>query len=97
MLKWLLQPLWNERGAVPSSLTDNYGALLTTTARAMQPVMHDNITRGNKFLAWTRQFGVWRDQDGGERVKVALMHAQNTTADWYSGYGTLDQMVPCLA
>jgi len=77
-------------GQIPSTLTDDYGALLTTTLRAMQPRLHDNITRGNKFLAWLEMKGRFRSQDGGERVKVALMHAQNSTSDIYSGYGTLD-------
>src|SRR3990172_3383398 len=79
-----------ESGQIPSSLTDDYGALLTTTLRAMQPRLHDNITRGNKVLAWLQSRGRFRSQDGGERVQVALMHAQNNTADIYSGYGTLD-------
>ena len=77
-------------GQIPSTLTDDYGALLTTTLRAMQPRLHDNITRGNKLLAWLEMKGRFRSQDGGERVKVALMHAQNSTADIYSGYGALD-------
>src|SRR3990167_3202957 len=77
-------------GQGASSLTDDYGALLTTTLRAMQQRLHDNITRGNKFIAWLEMRGRWRKQDGGERVKVALMHAQNSTADIYSGYGLLD-------
>src|SRR3989304_1793462 len=55
-------------GQIPSSLTDDYGALLTTTLRAMQPRLHDNITRGNKFIAWLEMRGRWRKQDGGERA-----------------------------
>ena len=93
----LLAPLGNEAGQIPSSLTDNYDALLTTTLRSMQPRLHDNITRSNKLVAWLESRGRFRKQDGGERVKVALMHAQNSTADIYSGYGTLDQSVPCAA
>ena len=93
-IKGLLAGLWaavsNEHGQIPSSLTDNYDALLTTTARAMQPRIHDNITKGNKIVAWLTEHGRFRKQDGGERVKVALMHAQNSTADIYSGYGNLD-------
>jgi hypothetical protein len=93
-LKWLLAGLWaaisNEAGQIPSSLTDNYDALLTTTARAMQPRIHDNITKSNKVIAWLIEHGKMRKQDGGERVKVALMHALNSTADIYSGYGNLD-------
>lgn len=76
--------------AVPSSLQDDYGILLTTTLRAMQPKLRDNITRGNKVLAWLRENGKFREQDGGERVQIPLMHAQNSTADIYSGYGLLD-------
>ena len=98
MFLTLRQALWmalagalgNERGQIPSSLTDNYDALLTTTLRSMQPRLHDNITRSNKLVAWLESRGRFRKQDGGERVKVALMHAQNSTADIYSGYGTLD-------
>ena len=74
----------------PSTLTDPYGALLTTTLRAMQPRLHDNITRGHVWLRWLESRGRFRNQNGGERVKVALMHALNSTADIYSGYGTLD-------
>lgn len=94
MLKQLfktLLALWrDERGAVPSSLTDNYDALLTTTLRAMQPTIYDNITKGNVYLSWLRSRDRFRSQNGGERVKVGLMHALNTTADIYSGYGQLD-------
>lgn len=80
----------NERGQIPSSLTDDYGALLTTTLRAMQPRLHDNITRGNKFMAWLDSKGRMRKQDGGEKVQIALMHQQNSTADIYQGYGILN-------
>jgi hypothetical protein len=86
---WALVPI-PIFGQVPSSLTDDYGALLTTTLRAMQPRIHDNIGRGNRFLNYLNMRGRWRSQDGGERVKVGLMHALNSTADIYSGYGNLD-------
>lgn len=71
--------------AVPSTLTDAYGALLTTTLRAMEPTLRDNITRSNKLLAWLQANGRMRSQDGGERVKVPLMYALNSTADTYAG------------
>jgi len=74
----------------PSSLTDAYGALLTTTLRNMQPKIHDNITRGNRVYAYMDMRGRVRKTNGGERVKVGLMYAQNSTADIYSGYGVLD-------
>ncbi len=89
-IKRWFAPLFDQSGVIPSTLTDNYDALLTTTLRAMQPRIHDNITRGNKVLAWLENKGRFRSQDGGERIQVPLMHAQNSTADIYSGYGTLD-------
>ena len=82
--------LRDQSGQIPSSLTDDYGALLTTTLRKMEARLHDNITRKNKYLSYLRMRGRWRSQDGGERVKVALMHALNSTADIYTGYGNLD-------
>ncbi len=85
----LLRPLCNEMGVIPSTLTDDFGALLTTTLRAMQPRLRDNITRGNKTLAWLESKGRFRMQDGGERIQVPLMHTLNTTADIYQGYGQL--------
>src|SRR3970282_1694909 len=77
-------------GQIPSTLTDDYGALLTTTLRAMQPRLHDNITRGNKFLAWLEVKARFSAEGGGGGVKCALMHAKNSTADIYAGYGVLD-------
>jgi len=76
--------------APPSSQTRDYGALLTTTLQAMQPRIHDNVSRGSVFLRLLNDRGVWRTQNGGDQVKVGLMHAQNNTADIYSGYGLLD-------
>jgi len=76
--------------AVPSSLTDNFDAILTTTLRAYQPKLRDNISRGSKFLGFLESKGQFRKQDGGERVQVNLMYGLNSTADIYSGYGTLD-------
>ena len=58
MLKRFLQRLFSrfpsilsEAGQVPSSLTDSYNALLSTTLRNVQPRLRDNITRSNKVLA----------------------------------------------
>ena len=77
--------------AVPSSLTDNYDALLTATLRAYADTrLHDNIHRSNKLLGWLDSKGHWKKQDGGERVQVPLMYGKNDTADIYSGYGTLN-------
>ena len=97
----ILRTLWawvvglGEAGQIPSSLTDNFDALLTTTLRAVEPKLRDNITRSNRLLAWLDSKGRMRKQDGGERVQVPLMYQQNTTADIYSSYGLLNT-TPCL-
>lgn len=89
-LYWLLAPLFNQRGQVPSSVTDSYDALLTTTLRTVQPRLRDNITKSNKVLAWLDSKGRFRKQTGGYNVRVPLMHQLNSTADIMSGYGIVD-------
>jgi hypothetical protein len=74
----------------PSTMTDPYGALLTTTLRNMQPKIHDNITKGNRYYRWLEANGRVRHTDGGERVQIGLMYGLNSTADIYSGYGIID-------
>ena len=90
MLKALWRLLSSQAGQVPSSLTDSYDALLSTTLRAYRTKLADNITKGNKFVSFLRDKGRFKKQSGGERVQIPLMHAQNNTADIYSGYGVLD-------
>lgn len=89
-LKFLWTALSNERGQIPSSVTDSYDALLSTTLRNYSPKLKDNITKGNKFLAWLDSKGRMRKQGGGHQVAEPLMHTQNNTADIYKGYGLLD-------
>jgi hypothetical protein len=86
----ILRLLLNQAGQIPSSVTDQYDALLTTTLRKVQPKLRDNITRGNRFLAWLESKGRFKKQTGGYNVRVPLMHAQNSTADIMSGYGLVD-------
>lgn len=85
---WAL--LFNERGQIPSSVTDSYDALLSTTLRNYQTKLKDNITKGNKFLAWLDSKGRTRKVSGGHQIAEPLMHQQNNTADIYSGYGLLN-------
>ena len=89
-LRWLFGLLGNESGQIPSSVTDSYDALLTTTLRAYRDRIADNIGRGNKFLGWLKSKGRFREQNGGYNVRVPLMHALNATADIMSGYGVVD-------
>lgn len=85
-----LRILGNQSGQIPSAVTDNYDALLSTTLRNYQTKLHDNITKGNKFLAWLESKGRTRKVSGGHQISIPLMHQQNGTADIYSGYGQLD-------
>lgn len=87
---WVLAPLRNQAGIIPSTLTDDYGALLTHTLRSMEPAIANNITKHHRFLSYLEMQDRFRSVDGGERVQVPLMHAHNTTADIFSGYGQLD-------
>lgn len=92
--QWVVVPQWyialGDAGQIPSSLTDNFDALLTSTLRAVEPKLRDNITRSNRLLAWMDSKGRVRKQDGGERVQIPLMYQLNTTADIYSAYGLLN-------
>ena len=90
ILKHLWALLLDQRGQIPSSVTDNYDALLSSTLRNYSPKLKDNVTRGNKVLAWLDSKGRFRKVSGGHQVAEPLMHAQNNTADIYRGYGLLD-------
>ena len=90
MFKWLWALLSSQCGAIPSSVTDDYDAVLSTSLRDYQPRLHDNITRGHKVLSWLKSKNRFRKIEGGYNVAIPLMHAQNSTADIYSGYGVLD-------
>lgn len=89
-LKLFWAILSNERGQIPSSVTDSYDALLSTTLRNYATKLKDNITKGNKFIAWLDSKGRTRKVTGGHQISEPLMHAQNNTADIYKGYGLLD-------
>ncbi len=71
------------------SVTEVYDSVLTTTARAMNPTLRDNISRGNKLVSWLKEKNRFRQQSGGERIQVPLMYALNSAVDIYQGYGTL--------
>lgn len=91
----LFGKLADQSGQIPSSVTDQYDALLSTTLRNYQSKLRDNITKGNKFLAWLDSKGRMRKVGGGHQISIPLMHQQNQTADIYAGYGQLDT-TPCL-
>lgn len=87
---WSFLMALGQAGQIPSTETVNYDALFTTTLRNYRKKLADNVTRGNKFVAWLKDKGRFKTQSGGINVHIPLMHAQNNTADIYSGYGLLD-------
>lgn len=92
----MFQFLWawlvslGQAGQIPSSVTDNYDALLTSTLRNYSSKLRDNVTKGNQVLAWLNSKGRFRKVGGGHQIAEPLMHQQNSTADIYRGYGLLD-------
>ncbi len=76
--------------ASPQVVSEDYGAILSSTLRNYETKLRDNISRGNKLVAWYGMRGRTRTEDGGERLQIPLMHAQNSTADIMSGYGLID-------
>lgn len=72
-------------------VSETYDAVLTTTLRNMQPTLQNNISRGNKVVAYCKETGRSRSVSGGERIQVALMYGLNSGADVYQGYGQVSQ------
>ncbi len=75
-----------------TSLTLTYGPLLTTTLKRVldSGALHDNIFENDVLLQWLRGGGRVKVVDGGERMRIGIMDAKNTTAKWYSDYENLD-------
>ena len=71
------------------TVSEVYDAVLTTTARAMEGEIRNNISRGNKLVSWLKMKGRFRRQTGGERIQIPLLYGLNSAADIYQGYGTL--------
>lgn len=73
--------------AVPSSLTDNYDALLSQTMRNFRRTMEDQISTSNALFVRLKQTpGAYQlIDDLGERAAQPLMYALGT-ADSYAGY-----------
>jgi hypothetical protein len=74
----------------PSTNTVYYDALLSTTLSAMRGTMYDNIFKDNAFLSYLRMSNAVDTQDGGERVRMALMYGKNSTVGVHSGYEVID-------
>jgi len=74
----------------PRSDTLYYDALLTTTLAAYRKTMIDNIFKDSAYLAYLRLSSAISHQDGGERILIPLMYADNDTVKTHGGYSTLD-------
>ncbi len=65
-------------------------SLLATTLSNYRETMEDNIYTALPLTHWLNSKGRKRTEDGGASLIVPLMSGKNTTAAWYSGYGTID-------
>lgn len=73
-----------------SSNTIYYDSLLSTTLMAYRKQLYDNIFKDSAYLAYLRQSGAVRKQNGGERVAMPLMYGKNNTVGVHGGYETID-------
>jgi hypothetical protein len=76
--------------AVPLQITDNYDALLTTTLRTYLPRLSDNVNKGVPLLAWLKEKGRIKTQNGGYEVIVPVLYGKSDAMKWYSGYDELN-------
>mgnify|MGYP001613848422 CR=1 FL=1 len=56
------------------TVSEVYDAVLTSTLRKMQGPLRDNITRGNKLVAYLEMRGRIKRVNGGERIKIPLLY-----------------------
>jgi len=75
-----------------TSLTLSYATLLSTTLMKVldSGAMHDNIFSNDVLLQWMREGDRVKTVDGGERIRLGIMHEKNSTAGWYADYQQLD-------
>ena len=76
--------------SAPSTNTDYYDALLSTTLMAYRKTMYDNIFKDSAVLAYLRMTDAVITQNGGERVALPLMYGKNSTVGVHSGYDIID-------
>ncbi len=72
--------------------SDNMQSLLTTTLEKVlgSGAVHDNIFNANPLLSWLRSGDRIKVIDGGEKIRLGVMYAKNSTAGYYSDYEALD-------
>lgn len=74
----------------PSENSIYYDSLLSTTLMAYRRTLYDNIFKDSAFLAYLRLSNAIIKQNGGERVAIPLMYADNSTVKTHSGYEVID-------
>jgi len=75
-------------GAVPSSLSLDYGTLLSTTLFNYRNKFYDNIFNAIPIMYMLRNKK--RTEDGGERIQIPLAYAKNSTFKSIAGYEVVD-------
>ena len=77
-------------GAIPSSETKSFDALLSLTLATYRATLEDTISTGTPVFYEIKQSGAWKPESSlGERIEVPLMYEMGT-ADVYAGYDILD-------
>jgi len=75
-----------------TNFTITYGPLLTTTLMKVldSGALTDNVFNQDVTLQWLRNSGRVKVVDGGERLRLGILDAKNTTAQWYADYEALN-------
>ncbi len=67
----------------------NFDALLSTTLKNYIPKLEDNVFSSRAFWFWLTSKGRSKEEDGGAKIVVPLIHGLNDTAASYAGYDNL--------
>lgn len=67
----------------------NLSEIATTTIESRSKKIQDNATKNNAVLMRLSQKGKIRTFSGGTKIYEEISYADNTNAQWYSGYDTL--------
>lgn len=73
-----------------SALAGTDITVISIALNKIQPEITNNIFEQIPFFKLLREGGFVKILDGGERINHPVMHAVNSTAKAYSGYGILD-------
>lgn len=75
-----------------SSFAKTYESLLTMTLDKVlaSGEIQDQIYDSTPTLDWFNGSGLIKVIDGGERIRIPIMHEKNGTFQWYSGYESYD-------